>query len=306
MSKSENVDNFHTNWSKTVEGTLVMVACTGEYTGNASRYCRSDGKWEVPNYSKCISNSIEQIKEQTAKFLSGASDYDNVTIILNNLENITRDNNKLRSGDLNASSDILNEIAKYITNHTEELSVDQLEIFGSLCDNLLHERNHQSWGELNNEGSAGVTSLVSAVTEYNDAFDEVIDGEFSFVVAKENVVMEVGKTSSDEITVPNRLTPSDSWISDSATEIKLKKNICSGLTGYSSTFYRNISHLFPEYLLQNGDIRPFNGSYGVNSIIAEFTVHGTTCSDYTLIIKFDHLLENYSKPLCGHWDFSAP
>lgn len=40
--------------------------------------------------------------------------------------------------------------------------------------------------------------------------------------------MEVGKASSDEITVPGRLKTSNSWIADSATEIKLKNHICSG------------------------------------------------------------------------------
>lgn len=40
--------------------------------------------------------------------------------------------------------------------------------------------------------------------------------------------MQVGKASTNEITVPDRLKTSDSWISDSVTEIKLKKNICSG------------------------------------------------------------------------------
>ncbi|VDI06533.1 brain-specific angiogenesis inhibitor 3 [Mytilus galloprovincialis] len=301
-----NVDNFHTNWRKTAESTLATLECTGEYTGNASRYCSSDGKWQEPNYSNCTSNSIEHIKEQTAKLLSGDNITDPVTIILDDLENITRDNNELRSGDLLTSSTVLNDIAKYVTNHTEDLSVDQLEIFGSLCDNLLDERNHHSWEELNNEGLGGVTSLVNAVTEYSNAYNDVIDGESSLVVAKENVVMQVGKASSVEITVPDRIKTSDSWISDSATEIKLKKNICSGLTGYSSTFYRNISRFFPKYIILNGNIKPFNGSYGVNSIIADFTIHGTTCSDYSLIIKFEHLLENYSKPFCGHWDFSAP
>ncbi|VDI84318.1 latrophilin 2, partial [Mytilus galloprovincialis] len=302
----ENMDNFHTNWSKTAENTLATAACTGEYTGNASRYCSNDGKWQQPNYSNCTSNSIEHIREQTAKLLSGDNITDPVTIILDDLENITRDNNELRSGDLLTSSTVLNDIAKYVTNHTEDLTVDQLEIFGSLCDNLLDERNHNSWEELNNEGLGGVTSLVNAVTEYSNAYNDVIDGESSLVVAKENVVMQVGKASSGEITVPDRIKTSESWISDSATEIKLKKNICSGLTGYSSTFYRNISRFFPKYLILNGYIKPFNGSYGVNSIIADFTIHGTTCSDYSLIIKFEHLLENYSKPFCGHWDFSAP
>ncbi|VDH98412.1 Hypothetical predicted protein, partial [Mytilus galloprovincialis] len=102
--------------------------------------------------------------------------------------------------------------------------------------------------------------------------------------------MQVGKAISNDITVPDRLKTSDSWISDSTTQIKLKKNICTGLTGYSSTFYRNISRFFPKYIILNGNITPFNGSYGVNSIIADFTIHGTTCSDYSLIIKFEHLL----------------
>ncbi|XP_076100755.1 uncharacterized protein LOC143069835 [Mytilus galloprovincialis] len=222
------MDIFHTTWSKTSESTLATLACTGEYTGNASRYCSINGKWEEPNYSNCLSNSIEHIKEQTAKLLYGDNKTDPVTIILDDLENVTRDNNELRSGDLLTSSTVLNDIAKYVTNHTEDLSVDQLEIFGSLCDNLLNERNHQSWEELNNEGLGGVTSLVNAVTEYTNAFNEIIDDELSLVVAKKNVVMQVGKASTNEITVPDRLKTSDSWISDSVTEIKLKKNICSG------------------------------------------------------------------------------
>lgn len=41
-------------------------------------------------------------------------------------------------------------------------------------------------------------------------------------------VMQVGKASVDEITVPDRQKTSNSWIAESATEIKLKKNICNG------------------------------------------------------------------------------
>ncbi|CAC5408849.1 unnamed protein product [Mytilus coruscus] len=303
----ENMDNFHSNWSITAESTYAILACSGEYTGNASRYCSSDGKWEEPNYSNCISKSIQHIKEQTSKLLSGASDYNNVTIILKDLENITRNNNELRSGDLLTSSSILTDIAKYVTDHKDKLSVDQLEIFASLCNNLLDERNRQPWEELIDRGSGGVTPLANAVTEFNDAFNDVIDSNFSLVAVKENVVMEVGKAGSDEIIVPDRLKSTDTWISDSRTEIKLKleKNKCSGLTGYSSTFYRNVSMLFPEYLIQNGTVKSFNGSYDVNSIIADFTIHGSPCSNYSLIIKLDHLLGNYTRPFCGHWDFNA-
>lgn len=42
--------------------------------------------------------------------------------------------------------------------------------------------------------------------------------------------MEVGKTSSNEIIVPDRSKTNVTWLSDSGTEIKLtlQKNICTG------------------------------------------------------------------------------
>ncbi|CAG2198997.1 unnamed protein product [Mytilus edulis] len=248
---SENVDKFNTTWSITPEKTLTTVACTGEYTGNAS---------------KILHKSIQHLRTLTAKLLSGDSADILVSTILEELENVTKENNGLRSGDLLTSSYVLNDVAKYVAENKDKLTFDQLQIFGSLCDNLLDDSNHQSWEELNNEGSGGVTSLVNAVTEYNDAFNDVIDGKFSIIVEKENV----------------------------------------GLTGYSSAFYRNISRLFPEYLLLNGKLQSFNGSYDVNSIIADFTIHGRSCSNFSLIIKFDHILGDYSRPFCGFWDFSAP
>lgn len=60
----ENVDSFNTTWSLTVVNTLVVLPCTGEYTGNASRYCSTDGKWEEPSYIHCTSISIQNLKEQ--------------------------------------------------------------------------------------------------------------------------------------------------------------------------------------------------------------------------------------------------
>lgn len=54
--------------------------------------------------------------------------------------------------------------------------------------------------------------------------------------------MEIGKASSDEITVPDRTKTSESWISESATEIKLNldKNTCSG------KYYIRISIINPQ------------------------------------------------------------
>ncbi|XP_076071886.1 adhesion G protein-coupled receptor B1-like isoform X2 [Mytilus galloprovincialis] len=301
----EDIDRFHTKWSITQENTHITLSCTDEYSGNVSRNCSSGGIWDEPDYSRCISKSMIYILEQLNKLLFGNSDDDFVSNILEDLENITRNNYELRSGDLLTASAILHDIATYVIGYEDETSLSQLDILGSLCNNLLDERNHESWTELNDKGLNGVTSLVNAITDYSNELSQVINTEATVIVAKDNVVMQVGKTGLDEISVPDRSKTSDSWIADSATEIKLKKNICSGLTGYSSTFYRNISSFFPKYLILNGEVQSFNGSYDINSIIADFTIHGTSCSDYSLIIKFEHLLGDYSTPFCGFWDFGA-
>ncbi|XP_052062393.1 adhesion G protein-coupled receptor B2-like [Mytilus californianus] len=301
----ENIDKFNTKWGITAEKNLLTLPCNGYYTGSVSRYCSNGGKWMEPDYSLCTRKAIQNIHAQSAKLLSGESVDTVVNTILENLENTTSEKNELRSGDLVTSSTVLDDIVRYVTDNTEKLSVDQLEIFGSVCNNILDERNHQLWEELNDEGSSGVPSVVKTVTDYNAVFHKVIDGEFAMIVQKENIVIEVGKTISDEITVPDRLKTSFSWITDSATEMKLKKSKHHDLTGYSSTFYRNISRFFPKYLMLNGELQSFNGSYDVKSIITDFTIQSTASSDHTLIIKFDNLLGNYSRPFCGFWDFDV-
>ncbi|CAC5385134.1 unnamed protein product [Mytilus coruscus] len=183
----ENIDKFNTKWGITAEKNLVTLPCNGNYTGSVSRYCSNGGKWMEPDYSQCTRKAIQNIHEQSAKLLSGESVDSTVSTILENLENTTSENNELRSGDLVTSSAVLDDIVRYVTDNTEKLSVNQLEIFGSVCNNILDERNHQLWEELNDEGLNGVPSVVKAVTDYNEVFHNVIDGEFATIVQKENI-----------------------------------------------------------------------------------------------------------------------
>ncbi|VDH92801.1 G protein-coupled receptor 133 [Mytilus galloprovincialis] len=277
----DNMDRFGTKWNRTAENTLVTVSCIGNYTGTVTRNCSSGGMWNEPDYTQCISESIKNIKTQLDKILAGDSEFPLLSTILDNLENVTSANNELRTGDLVTASALLEDIAKYVTNHTDKISVDQLE------------------------GESGITTVVKAVTDYNSVFHNVLDGEFSMFVNNENIVIEVGKTSSAEIIVPDRLQTNDSWVIDSGTEMKLKKNMCSDLTGYSCTFYRNISSLFPKNLLLNREVLQYDGVYDVNSIIADVSIEADSCSDYSVDLRFGHVLGNHSRPVCGFWEFNA-
>ncbi|XP_071126674.1 adhesion G protein-coupled receptor B3-like isoform X2 [Mytilus edulis] len=300
----KNTDRFDIKWNRTAGNTLVTVSCTGEYTGTVSRNCSSSGMWDEPDYTQCRSKFIKNLMQQMDKLLAGDSEFPLVSATLGNLANITKSNNELRTGDIVTVSALLGDIAKYVTNDTDKISVDQLENFGSICNELLDEKYHRSWEELKDKGTSDVTTVVKAVTEYTSAFRNVLDGESSMTVKKENIVITVGKSSSPEITFPDRQT-NDSWITDSGTEMKLKQSMCSDLTGYSCTFFRNISGLFPKYLLLNRKVLSFDGIYDVNSIIADVSIESGSCSDYSLELRFGHLLGNHSRPVCGFWDFNA-
>ncbi|CAG2249160.1 unnamed protein product [Mytilus edulis] len=240
---ADNLDRFDTKWNRTVENTLVTVTCTGEYTGTVSRNCSSGGMWNEPDYTQCIID----------KLLAEDSEFPLVSTILGNLENVTSANDELRTGDLVTASALLEDIAKYVTNHTDKISVDQLENFGSICNDLLDKKYHQSWEEQKDKGTSGITTVVKAVTDYNSVFHNVLDGEFSMLVNKENI----------------------------------------DLTGYSCTFYRNISSLFPKQILLNREVQPFDGIYDVNSIIADVSIEAESCSDYSLDLRFGHVLVSW-------------
>lgn len=65
------------------------------------------------------------------KLLAGDSEFPLVSTTLGNLANITKSNNELRTGDIVTASALLGDIAKYVTNDTDKISVDQLEVNNS-------------------------------------------------------------------------------------------------------------------------------------------------------------------------------
>lgn len=65
----ETIDRFDTKWNRTAENTLVILSCTGEYVGTVLRNCSNGGMWDEPDYVKCISKSIMNIKQQVINVL---------------------------------------------------------------------------------------------------------------------------------------------------------------------------------------------------------------------------------------------
>ncbi|XP_076088966.1 uncharacterized protein LOC143059366 [Mytilus galloprovincialis] len=303
-----NVDRFNTKWDQTKVGTVIEMACTGNYTGTVSRLCGTGGQWKEPDNSQCTSVAIQNLQKQASMLQNSDNTASIVNDILNELNNLTSEADDLRSGDMATSTAILKDISEHVARNTAAVSDNQLEIFGSLCNSLLDDKNSNNWNELKLKGPSSITGLVKSVTLYTKSYTNVIEQEYN-VVENKNIVIEVGKIRAEDLTVPVKSKISESWIADSQTEITLdKKNFDElNITGYSTVFYRNISKIFPDYFQQNGELSLTNNSYGVNSFVADFSIEPTPERlDYPLIIKFQHISASYSKPFCGFWDFDIP
>ncbi|XP_052088676.1 adhesion G protein-coupled receptor L3-like [Mytilus californianus] len=304
-----DVDQFESLWVYTVENTLVINSCPGDRAGTVSRLCNSNGEWEEPNYSTCISEGLLTLNVET-DFLKNGIEVKDVNNILVDLNKITEPDipGDLTSGELDISSSILDNIASHAKEKTESISIDQLEIFVSSCDNLLVEKNIPSWKQLKQLNFTGVTAIAKAVTVYTKAYTNVNDSVFQRTVQKDQLVVQVGKVLYEDITFPKKTQVLPDWITESANQVTLSKDNFEGQqpVGYSTTYYRNISNLFHEYYLSEGSVTATNGSYDVNSVVIDFSIEPTPTSlQRPLVIKFEHVQVNYSNPVCAFWDFDA-
>ncbi|XP_076071097.1 adhesion G protein-coupled receptor B1-like [Mytilus galloprovincialis] len=298
------VDSFNTVWNLARINTNVSAQCSGDYTGTISRYCNTEGRWEEPDYSKCTHIAIKNLQEQSSNLVKENSTATVVNTILEDLNVLTRKSNNVTSGDLVTSSNILTDIAVHVAGNTDALSSSQIEIFGSLCNNLLDDSNGRNWEQLKQKDLSSLTSLVKAVTDFSKSYTNVLNSEFSKTIQKQNLVIQLGKIQSTDIVIPDRTKALESWILDSINQISMNRMYFDGLpiTGYSSVFYRNISKLLPESLKSHTSYK-----YDVNSIIADFSVEPTpTKMDYHVEVKFQHISEDYSNPFCGFLDFNMP
>ena len=219
-------DNFNTAWGGTVSGVVVVLPCTGNYAGTKSRKCNDDGTWEDPDYSACVRKDLQALADKSESLGEKIQDMDEILSTLTSLT--SEDNEDLTSGDLNAASVIQDNVAINAVERPESLTVDQLEIFVSSCNNLLQNKNKPSWTQLKNLNWIGITKVANAVTVYTKAYTNIYNNEFNRTVVKENLVVNVGRIKSKDIHLPDRSTTLPTWLSESTTAIKINKDNFNG------------------------------------------------------------------------------
>ncbi|XP_052089256.1 adhesion G protein-coupled receptor B1-like [Mytilus californianus] len=301
-----NVDKFGTRWEETIDGIIVTKSCTGNQTGEVSRVC-DEGKWGEPDYSTCVLKELVSIEEEADKLTEGV-EKEVVDDILKKLTNVTKKENKLTSGDLTAASSVLLSVADHAKERVETVSSDQLEDFVEATNNILYDEKKEDWNQLKTKQSTGVTTVLKAIQNYNDAYSQSQDKQFKTIIQKDNLVVEIGKVQNEDITFPDRTQSQPSWIAKSKTTIKLQQSSLTGNQplGFGTAYYRNISDLFPPNLLKNSEVQDIEGSMEVNSDVVDFSISPPLpYINPPLVIQFQYLDTELTKPVCGFWDYNA-
>ncbi|VDI70258.1 Hypothetical predicted protein, partial [Mytilus galloprovincialis] len=165
--------------------------------------------------------------------------------------------------------------------------------FVEAANNILYDEKKEDWNQLRTKQTSNVTTLLKAVQNYNDAYSQSQDQEFITIIQKENIVVEVGKVQNEDITFPDRTQLQPSWITKTKTTCKLQRSSLIGSQpfGFGTAYYRNISDLFPTYLLKNRDVQDIEGSLEVNSDVVDFSISPPLpYINPPLVIQFEYLI----------------
>ncbi|XP_071126473.1 latrophilin-like protein LAT-2 [Mytilus edulis] len=117
-------------WQDTRVSSYATVSCPQEYTGNATRFCRSSnitkygGQWEKPDFINCVSREIKLIADKTKDIYNQEIiDHKTLTNLTQRLTAATSSSSKLYPGDLSTVTTTVKDLADMVRNTSASSSI---------------------------------------------------------------------------------------------------------------------------------------------------------------------------------------
>ncbi|CAC5408978.1 unnamed protein product [Mytilus coruscus] len=117
-------------WQDTLVSSYATVSCPPEYTGHATRFCRSSnitkygGQWEKPDLTNCVSREIKLIADKTKGIYNQEIiDHKILTNLTQRLTAATSSSSKLYPGDLSTVTTTVKDLADMVRNTTASSSI---------------------------------------------------------------------------------------------------------------------------------------------------------------------------------------
>ncbi|XP_067675273.1 uncharacterized protein [Haliotis asinina] len=313
---NQSHDSHGLLWMSSPVGKTITMNCPQGYQGLVRRLCSSAGQWQRADYTGCRLGTLVALQEQLNTIETGFEITDADTVV-NELKSVT-ENNQLVAGDVDASIDIINQVVNISQTRTtvkKELVKDVVES----ASNMLKSANKTVWEDLHNENKQGATSLLKTLDNVGQLATEKTNASSLTIINANNIVMAYGKTNPQDITFPqanNGQYPA--WVQTSKTKVTIKAQAyeasvpANNLMGYSGVLYKDIEELIKRRTSTDGSTSQDPDSVSlekkINSRILSFSLIPSVKTKIkpSATLSFEHVNGNFSEPVCGFLDYSAP
>ncbi|XP_063405265.1 adhesion G protein-coupled receptor L3-like [Mytilus trossulus] len=281
------------NWWKTAAGETDLKQCPPNYTGNASRHCDSNGKWETPVYINCVNEILHKTTEKL-KQLEQITNPDQATAaisdILDTVDNSTGDHNDkpLKSGDLKQTTSILSSIIQI--GNSKNASVNS-EKFADVLNSVLNTGNSHSWNEVNthDDSDKGASSIMRIVDSLGSLVQKNLSSNETKIISRKNLVIEISTLKKNLSFPPDVHSRSKLLLADQPA---LKDKF------YTAAMYKTLSGILPTTA---------NRSVGSDVMSVSFDQPIHNLADNISITFEQNKKVKFIDPKisCGYWDFRA-
>ncbi|KAH3729507.1 hypothetical protein DPMN_055479 [Dreissena polymorpha] len=309
-------DSHGVDWGEVLAGDMRVKSCEAGFTGNVTRKCLEDGKWQLPNYN-CIRTAVDNVLIAVDSLQANATTSD-VVDALNRIANVTNQERQTNASSLLTNAEItsLSSSLETIATLVEEkglVTPDVSKNFFKCASNLIDDKNQESWQSMQESKSNGGEKVLSAVDILGEALRNKIQNgtdEFSSstTIIEPNVAIEVKKVKMQDIEFPtaNFTTgrPKDDWVKDSQSSIRLDAEALGNTdVVWTAIMYKDMSDILPT---SSEDITSSMSRTVLNGPVLSLSIFPKVGNlDPPVTIVFKHAQTNLSSALCGYWKFGS-
>ncbi|KAH3726549.1 hypothetical protein DPMN_052416 [Dreissena polymorpha] len=311
-----NTDSRGMDWVEVLAGEMRTQSCEAGFTGNVTRKCLEDGKWQLPNYN-CIRTAVNNALIAVDSLQANSTTSD-VVDALTQIANVTNQDQQTNASSLLTNAEItsISNSLETVANLVEEkglVTPDVAKNFFKSASNLLDDKNKGSWQSMQESKSNGGEKVLSSVDKLGEALRNKIqngtDGfNTSTTIIETNVAIEVKKVKKQDVKFPTTSITTDSskddWVKDSQSSIRLDAEaLGNNDVVVTAIMYKDMSDILPA---SSEDITVSTTGTVLNGPVLSFSIFPKVENlDPPVTIVFKHSQTNLSSAACSYWKFGS-
>jgi len=303
-------------WSLTAANDVNIEMCSKPLIGKATRKCDSNGNWQQPDYSSCVTNSLNKIiseidevedgigvsnSTKMAAITSELKDY--VSSLLNSSDNESFFNKSDESsGEVINIIESIKRLADVRTQYPEPIQQSEIADILQTVDIVLGPEFANIWQYLNTTDSFSAVSLMKSVDVYAMLWaHNLTEGQDANMTTESFVVQVAAKrrSSSSNITYPRDPMSVVDWWSGTGDRITLFENNTAGgdpsndIQYITNVYYKNLHEMMPN-------------NYFINSRIMSMAADPLSRDNITvsLLLHINKPFDSTYKRNCDFWDYN--